>query len=84
MLLPCFGSLHAKDIVGFFFLRIRGSTPLAKPPGICRSLMVVAPTGLPPSARTLRAGSGALATLPVIDILTFTDGTLDWTYFSVS
>ena len=77
MLLSCFGSLHAKDVVGFLFLLILDSTPWAMPPGICHPLMVGAPTGLPSSASTLWAGTGALASLPFIDTLAFTDGTLD-------
>ena len=55
---------------------IRSSTPWAMPPSIYNTLLVGAPTGLPPSASTLWARTGALAGPP--NNLAFTDGTLDW------
>ena len=77
MLLSRLGSLHAKGLKGFLFLCILGSTPRAMPPRLCHTLLVGAPTVLPSNASTLLAGNSALAGLPFVDTLAFTDGTLD-------
>merc|ERR1719356_552661 len=46
------------------------------PPGICNTLIMGASTGLPPSASTLRAGTGALAGPGVCNNLDLTGGAL--------
>ena len=57
-------------------ISIRSSTLWAMPPCICNTLLMGASTGLPPSASTLRAGTGALAGPGICNILDLTDGAL--------
>ena len=55
------------------------------PSGICNTLLMGASISLPPSASTLRAGTGALAGPDIYNILDFPDGTLgSATWLSVS
>ena len=55
---------------------IRSSTLWAMPSGKCNTLLMGASTGLPPSASTLRAGTGALAGPGICNMLDLTDGAL--------